>query len=520
MMNRVALRWLMLCAVLAIGLGVWAAAGAEEGETEEPEQVPTQPTGLSHMAYHDSVILNWDDPDDASITHYEVWRRARNRYPWPEFVALTLNTGSAAASFTDTSVSPRTQYDYRVRAVNAQGQSAFSRRRLVSTARVPLSLSPVADDANWSATLTPETWVGSQGQSALAYSVWTETGELSSTAVAGASEAIEVQILALYGVGPDRLLYLGLSRRLNPGTVLVIGEREYILDDSPGRSDAGTWLYSWPETELQWTAGTAVDISLTLLPIATGEGVARVTVPVSVQVEMLTAELEQARTTRAALQQALDSAEASTGNRSRRSAQTQSLRDLIARFDVYIDTLVAVDTNVLVPTSTDLPYVTVDRPGDSDGDGIAFSKFTYRMRPEANEESTSIGVDLADPTQFFLWGDADSSNVENAFRQHTRPSATDLYRWTGENSLYGFCDAGALIDTVFDILSDNIPLLQNREQLKPFPIRSDEEQGLRRWWLGLGKVHRTSGWSAGCLSSWSRAQSLSVLLLRQQSHGF
>ncbi len=93
MMNLVALRWLMLCAVLAIGLGVWAAAGAEEGETEEPEQAPTQPTGLSHMAYHDSAIMSWDDPGDASITHYEVWRRTRDRYPWPEFVELTLNTG-------------------------------------------------------------------------------------------------------------------------------------------------------------------------------------------------------------------------------------------------------------------------------------------------------------------------------------------------------------------------------------------------------------------------------------------
>ena len=181
-MMPIALRWLTLCVALVLGAIVWAAIGAEEGDAEAPDQVPAQPTGLSHMAYHDSVILNWDEPDDASVTHYEVWRRARNRYPWPEFVALTLNTGSAAASFTDTSVSPRTQYDYRVRAVNAQGVSAFSSRRLVGTARVPLSLSTIADGANWSATLTPGLWHGSRGRSALGYSVWTETGALSSTA--------------------------------------------------------------------------------------------------------------------------------------------------------------------------------------------------------------------------------------------------------------------------------------------------------------------------------------------------
>ncbi len=126
-----------------------------------------------------------------------------------------------------------------MRAVNAQGKSAFSSRRLVVTARVPLSLDTVANGVNWSASLTPGSWLGSRSQLALGYSVFTETGALSSTAVAGASEAVEVQVLALYGVGADRLLYLGLSRRLNPGAVLVIGEREYILDDSPERSDAG-----------------------------------------------------------------------------------------------------------------------------------------------------------------------------------------------------------------------------------------------------------------------------------------
>ncbi len=256
------LRWLLLSVALAIALGLWAAVGAEDGEAEEAVPAVAQPTGLSALAYHDAVILTWDDPGNAGITHYEVWRRTRDQYPWPEFVALTLNTGSAATSFTDATVSPWTQYDYQVRAVTAQDSSALSSRQLVVTARVPLSLSPDASGANWTATLTPESWLGSRGRSALGYSVWTETGALSSTAVVGAAEPVEVQVVALYGTGADRLLYIGLSRRLNPGATLVIGQREYILDDSPERSDAGTWLYSWPETELQWTAGTAVEAQL------------------------------------------------------------------------------------------------------------------------------------------------------------------------------------------------------------------------------------------------------------------
>ena len=40
--------------------------------------VPDQPTGLSTEASHDRVNLTWDDPNDASITHYQVLRRDRD----------------------------------------------------------------------------------------------------------------------------------------------------------------------------------------------------------------------------------------------------------------------------------------------------------------------------------------------------------------------------------------------------------------------------------------------------------
>ena len=41
--------------------------------------VPDQPTGLSTEASHDRVNRTWDDPNDDSITHYQVLRRARSR---------------------------------------------------------------------------------------------------------------------------------------------------------------------------------------------------------------------------------------------------------------------------------------------------------------------------------------------------------------------------------------------------------------------------------------------------------
>ena len=88
--------------------------------------VPAQPTGLSTEASHDSVILTWDDPVDSSITHYQVLRRDRNMHATGEFVTIDSNTGSAATSYTDSTVEPEKRYVYRVKAVNQHGVSHWS----------------------------------------------------------------------------------------------------------------------------------------------------------------------------------------------------------------------------------------------------------------------------------------------------------------------------------------------------------------------------------------------------------
>ena len=87
---------------------------------------PARPTGLSSEATHDSVSLTWDDPGDATITHYEVFRRDASIHAIGEFITLEENTGSAATTYTDESVEPGSHYVYRVKAVNAQGASPWS----------------------------------------------------------------------------------------------------------------------------------------------------------------------------------------------------------------------------------------------------------------------------------------------------------------------------------------------------------------------------------------------------------
>ena len=112
---------LALCGiVLALSSTGTPPVGAQDGS------LPAKPTGVVATATHDSVALAWDDPGDASITHYQIFRRDRDVHDAGEFVTIQENTGSAAASYTDDTVEPEKRYVYRVKAVNQHGASTWS----------------------------------------------------------------------------------------------------------------------------------------------------------------------------------------------------------------------------------------------------------------------------------------------------------------------------------------------------------------------------------------------------------
>ncbi len=112
---------LALCGVvLALSSTGTSPVGAQDGS------VPAKPTGVVATATHDSVALAWDDPSDASITHYQIFRRDRDVHDAGEFVTIEDDTGSAAASYTDDTVEPEKRYVYRVKAVNQHGASTWS----------------------------------------------------------------------------------------------------------------------------------------------------------------------------------------------------------------------------------------------------------------------------------------------------------------------------------------------------------------------------------------------------------
>ena len=137
-----------------------------QAETGDP---PAAPTGLSASGVSsDSVTLTWDDPGDSSITGHQVLRRSRDGSEYgdgegaAEFAVIADDTSSAATTYIDASVTPRTRYVYLVKAINPAGTSGQSGYLNVDAPEAPPDrpLSPargsrpnvvliLADDLGW-----------------------------------------------------------------------------------------------------------------------------------------------------------------------------------------------------------------------------------------------------------------------------------------------------------------------------------------------------------------------------------
>ena len=121
----------------------------------QPMEPPAKPRKLSATATHDSVTLTWDDPGDDSITGYVILRRIPGVDPQGHFDVLVADTGTAATTYTDNTVSAETRYTYRIKAINGAGTSERSRWRHIDTPAAPYPTSPRASKprsrtARWS----------------------------------------------------------------------------------------------------------------------------------------------------------------------------------------------------------------------------------------------------------------------------------------------------------------------------------------------------------------------------------
>ena len=128
-----------------------AAPEPTPGQAEAP---PARPTGLTVAAVtHDTVTLTWDDPQDDTISGYRVSRRAPDGGQASGFILIASDTGSAAATYTDTGVQPETRYAYRVHAISPQGVSEPSSDLTVETAAAPPAETVNSDEEGLSAIL-------------------------------------------------------------------------------------------------------------------------------------------------------------------------------------------------------------------------------------------------------------------------------------------------------------------------------------------------------------------------------
>ena len=99
----------------------------------EPAGAPGAPENLTAVENADgSVTLTWDAPGDDSVTGYRILRR--NAGAGEASVSNYVpDTGSDAATYTDTDVAANTYYVYRVRAINEAGVGRRSGRVEITT---------------------------------------------------------------------------------------------------------------------------------------------------------------------------------------------------------------------------------------------------------------------------------------------------------------------------------------------------------------------------------------------------
>ena len=98
--------------------------------TKDPSP-PAIPTNLRATSTTSSVTLAWDDPNDPTITGYEILSRERDTQP--KLSTLVGDTGTPATTHTIPNLEPGTAYVFRIIALSDYGESKFSDPVTVST---------------------------------------------------------------------------------------------------------------------------------------------------------------------------------------------------------------------------------------------------------------------------------------------------------------------------------------------------------------------------------------------------
>ena len=166
---------------------------------------PAAPSNLSATRGGGQITLDWDDPDDASITGYE-YRMKEGTSDWSNWTAIP-NSNATTVEYVKTGLTNGTAYTSEVRAVNSGVGGAAAQAGPVTPMGVPTNIRETADSTSsitWS-------WNAVSGATSYEYQVRRRSGATTwgslqtTTSMSGSSSSLsssatyEIQVRSVKG---------------------------------------------------------------------------------------------------------------------------------------------------------------------------------------------------------------------------------------------------------------------------------------------------------------------------------
>ena len=208
------------------------------------------PKNLRVVGDGGTVKLNWDAPDDATVTGYRIERRRANG-PHRDNHTLVEDTGSSETGYTDQSAEKGVEYEYRVSARNADGAGEASGWVSAAPDEEPVASEDVAV---WSATMTVE-WVY-QGYG------YYSTDAKKAGSLSPASFEVDGTTYTVKMVETQGWMYIGVDRELPFDFVLELNGTRFASGDASFRSYSYGNIYKWEKTGLSLRDGDTVEVRL------------------------------------------------------------------------------------------------------------------------------------------------------------------------------------------------------------------------------------------------------------------
>ena len=224
------------------------------GPTPEPDegeaslQPPAAPRGLVAAAEPGGVRLSWDDPADATVTHYRIQRRLADA-PEEEFVVRAFYGDSPITTYLDPAAGGLS-YVYRVQAINAQGQGP--------PGEVPAETPP----GRLRVALEAELEVGVKGDDnpTRGYGNWLKIGAWRVLRSDWGLNLNTVNTL-VHQPHEERRVVLVVTQLIDAPFILWLDGHPLPAANAERRTVNG-YAYLWPEQCLDWPAGETVSVQI------------------------------------------------------------------------------------------------------------------------------------------------------------------------------------------------------------------------------------------------------------------